>query len=179
MKHARMTPIGALVAAMVIAPVNAQTDNADPPQSPEAVEQMFNCRSVEQPLERLACFDRTVQTVFDARASRDIVIADREQVTEARRGVFGLKLPTMRLFGGGDDDEEINEITSTLAGAERMRNGLYIFELEDGARWMQTEDAAGYQRYEAGDTIIIERAALGSFKAKVNGRRAVRVRRLN
>ncbi|WP_152433877.1 hypothetical protein [Erythrobacter sp. THAF29] len=156
----------------------AQDDPAERIETPEVVGKLFECRAIEEAEARLACFDREVGAVYEARQSRELVIAEREDVEEARRGLFGLKLPKIRIFGGGDNDE-LGQISATLAGATKLANGRHIFELEDGARWIETEDARGFRKFKAGDSIVIERAALGSFKAKVDGKRAVKVRRIN
>ncbi len=169
----------AVIAGLIAPPVAAQSDPTDAIETPEVIEKLFECRAIQDPQERLACFDREVAAVSTAQESRELVIADRQQVTEARRGLFGLKLPKIRLFGGGDEDDEVNEITATLADARKLSNGRYVFELEDGARWIQTENGIGFKRFKAGDTIVIKQAALGSFKARVADKNAGRVRRLN
>lgn len=173
--------LSAACAALVFTPAPAVAQAEAEPEfdRPEAIEKLYDCRTIEQPEARLACFDREVGAVFEAQQSRELVIAEREEVDEAKKGLFGLKLPNIRLFGGGDDDDGIDEISATLAGATKLGNGRHIFELEDGARWIETEDARGYRRFKAGDTIVIEKAALGSFKASVDGKRAVKVRRIN
>lgn len=153
-------------------------DRAAKIETPEVMGKLFECRAITDPTARLACFDREVGAVQAAQESRELVIAERQQVEEARRGLFGLKLPSIRLFGGGDN-EEVSELTATLASARKMGNGRFIFELDDGARWIQTESSPGYKKYKAGDTIVISKGALGSYKAKVEGKRAIRVRRLN
>jgi hypothetical protein len=174
--------LGALAPlALFSTPAAAQADPADALDTPEIINSMFECRDIEDDAERLACFDREVGRVYEAQESKDLVIADRKQVREARRGLFGLRLPNLGgIFGGGDDDEEdeIKEITSTIKSVRRMSNGRYFFVLEDGARWMQTETPR-LANYDVGDTIVIKRASLGSFMAKVNGGRAVRVKRVN
>lgn len=162
------------------APVLAQSSPSEEVETPVIVGELFECRQIADPDDRLACFDREVDRVFDAQDSRELVIVDREQIQEARRSLFGLTLPDALLFGGADGDEEgTDEITATLANASRGPNGLFTFELEDGARWLQTDRAVGRQRYNAGDTIVIKRSTFGSFRAKVNGRAGIRVRRIN
>lgn len=170
-----------LLAIIGGAPAAAQSDAGPEVAPPEVISKMFDCREIEDAEARLACFDREVARVYEAQASRELVIADREQIKETRRGLFGLRLPKIGLFSGGDEggEDDVGQITATLSGASRLRNGRYIYTLEDGARWLEIESSAGSRRYSAGDTIVIKKAALGSFKAKVNGRRAVRVRRLN
>lgn len=179
MQRMKIAVCVAVAGVLTAQPIAAQSDPADAIDTPEVIDKLFECRTITDPDARLACFDREVADVYEAQQSRDLVIADREQVSEARRGLFGLKLPKIKLFGGGGENEEVNQITATLAEARRLGNGRFVFELEDGARWIQTEDGAGRKRFKAGDTIIIRKAALGSFKARVNDKNAGRVKRLN
>ena len=165
-------------AFVICSPAAAQSGPSTESDTPEIISKLFECREIASPDDRLACFDREVAAVVAAQESDEIVIADREQVQRTRRGLFGLQLPNLGLFGGSDD-EALNELTATLAGATKLKNGRHIFELEDGARWIETEDVSGFRKFKAGDTIVIKKAALGSFKAKVNGKRAAKVRRLN
>ena len=169
------------VVIIAAAPAVAQEPGESAEAPPEVIAKMFDCRDIGDAEQRLACFDREVARVYEAQASRELVIADREQIKETKRGLFGLKLPKIGLFSDDNDSDEdrVDEISTTLADATRLNNGRYIFTLEDGARWLETESVAGSRRYGAGDTIVIKKAALGSFRAKVNGRKAVRVRRLN
>ena len=167
--------IATLIAAH---PAQAQAGQSPEKDTPEIISKLFECRDIADPEQRLACFDREVSAVYEAQASEQLVIADRQQVEKTRRGLFGLKLPDLGIFGGRDDDA-LKEIEAVLAGATKLRNGRHIFELEDGARWIETEDVAGYRKFKAGDPIVISRGALGSFKAKVDGKRAAKVRRIN
>ncbi len=167
------------VAAIAGAPAIAQSGADGQVETPEIVSELFECREIADPQARLACFDREVARVYEAQNARELVIADREQVRETKRGLFGLKLPKLGILGGDDDADDVNELTATLVSVRKLENGRHVFTLEDGVRWLQTESVSGYQRYKVGDSIVIKKAALGSFKAKVNGKRAMRVRRLN
>lgn len=108
-----------------------------------------------------------------------VVIADREQVKEARRGLFGLSLPRIKLFGSGDNDQgaNTNQIETTIASIRQLRGGKLVLSLEDGAMWQQTEVKTMRSPRE-GQSITIKRAALGSFIAKINGGRSFKVKRI-
>ena len=115
-----------------------------------------------------------------AQSSNQVVIADREQVREARRGLFGLTLPRIKLFDGdGDEGDEISEIDGVVQSARKLRSGKWLVRLEDGAVWQQTEPPRSSQRDpKAGDSIVIKRAALGSYMAKINDGRGFKVMRV-
>ena len=138
------------------------------------------CKDVADPKVRLACYDEKVASLQTAQSSNQVVIADREQVREARRGLFGLTLPRIKLFDGdGDEGDEISEIDGVVQSARKIRSGKWLIRLEDGAVWQQTEPPRSSQRDpKAGDSIVIKRAALGSYMAKINDGRGFKVMRV-
>lgn len=166
-----------LAAALAVA---TATGAAAQDQQPlPLAQQLYDCRAVADPGERLACYDRQVAALQSAEANREIRVIDREQVREARRGLFGLSLGNFNLFGRGSDEadpaEAVDEIEALVAGIGRDPQDRLLLTLDNGQRWVQTE--TGQRRVRTGETIRIRRAALGSFMANVEGRPAFRVRR--
>lgn len=176
----RLAMVVAILGASSVA--LAQSDEVEIEGTPPVIEQLFGCRQIEDPEARLACFDREVDRVYQARESKDLVIADREQMKETRKGLFGFTLPKIGIFGGGDDDDkedEIKEISTTITSFGRMSNGRAIFTVEGGARWMQTDNIPVLSAPDAGDSVVIETAAMGSYKAKIGRKRAFRLKRVD
>ena len=169
------------VAALALAALVAQPALAkDKKQSaPPAVYQaVVDCRGIADAAQRLACFDRTVGEMAKAGEDKNLVVLDREAMRETRKGLFGFNLPKLKLFGGGnDDDQEVTEIDSTISGIRTDDDGMPLFTIADGAKWKQTEGRNVYPK--VGDPIRIRKATLGSYMANVNKRAAVRVMRLN
>lgn len=147
---------------------------------PTVYTELMACKDVADPKVRLACYDEKVASLQTAQSSNQVVIADREQVREARRGLFGLTLPRIKLFDGdGDEGDEISEIDGVVQSARKIRSGKWLIGLEDGAVWQQTEPPRSSQRDpKAGDSIVIKRAALGSYMAKINDGRGFKVMRV-
>lgn len=136
------------------------------------------CKNISDSQQRLSCYDEKVAALETAQTSKQVVIADREQVKEARRGLFGLSLPRIRLFGGGKDEgAKINQIESTITGIRQLRGGKLVFSLEDGATWQQTEIKT-IRRPKKGDLMVIKRASLGSYLARINEGRSFKVKRI-
>jgi hypothetical protein len=156
------------------APAQAQPREAPPAPFARAIQ----CRAIADPQERLACYDREVAALEEAERTSQIRVVDRQQVRRSRRTLFGLDIPDLDIFGR-DDGEEVSEVSSTLRSVTQNGMGKWIFELEDGARWLQVDSLNIVPDPRPGHTIRIRRAAMGSFLANVNGRRAVRVRRQN
>jgi hypothetical protein len=158
----------------VSAPLVAQDDPGNAP--PPVFQAVVDCRGIPDSAARLVCYDEAVGELSDAQAEKRVVIADREQIREARRGLFGLALPDLKLFSS-DGEKQITEIETTIKSARRNEAGKWLFVLEDGARWAQTDTRPIYP--DPGDPIRIRSAAMGSFMANVDGAVAIRVRRIN
>lgn len=144
-------------------------------ETPPVFQAVLDCKTVADSNDRLACFDNTVEILAKANSTRDIVIAERTTVKEAERGLFGLSLPRIKLFGG-DDDDQIKEIETKITNIRRDENEALIITIEDGARWRQIDSQP--QMAKVGDMIKIRKAALGSFFANINGRSGFKVKRV-
>lgn len=169
-------PIFAGLCLVAIAlPVQAKDKPLDGPP-PAVFQAVVDCKALTDPAARLACYDKAVGAMEAARAAKDLVVTDRATVREAKRGLFGLSLPSIKLFGGGDgdnDEDEVKEIESKISGIRMASDGFPIFTLEDGARWKQTDGRNTFPK--AGQKIRIRKASLGSYMASIDGQPGVRV----
>jgi hypothetical protein len=152
---------------------------APAPPKPAGFQKMIDCRAIAEPGARLACFDREVAAVANAEARQDLVVIDRAKVRTARKTLFGLSVPDLGIFGGGDDEEGVNRIEGELAAVGRNADGRWTFRLADGARWIQADSRELGVDPAPGQKIAIRKAAMGSFLANVNKQIAIRVRRVN
>lgn len=154
---------------------------AGPPAKAQAkaFRDVLACQATTDRDQRLACFDAAVGQLQAAETRRDVVVMDREEVRETRRSLFGLAMPSLKLFGGADEKDDIKRVDSTIARADRDPYGNWLFVLADGARWRQTDQVELGRTPRAGDKVAVMRAALGSFKLSVAGGGAVRVHREN
>lgn len=171
----RYTPALAAVilSGLVASPLQAKDQPA--PTQPAVFQAVINCKTIADPAERLACYDRSVGALSSAAEAKDVLVVDRETARKTKRGLFGLSLPRIKLFGD-NDDEEIEQIDTTIASTYAAKDGSSVFVLPDGARWKQTDGRFTYPK--AGQPIVIRRGSLGSFFARVNGQTGVRVVRL-
>jgi hypothetical protein len=168
--------MGSAILCAVIAGAAVAKDDDALSAPPPVFQAVLDCKAVADSTERLSCYDRSVAAMEIASNSKDLVIADRSTMREAKRGLFGLSLPKIKLFGG-DDSEEVTEIESTVASYRAARDGFIILELADGARWKQTE---GRQQYpKVGDKVRVRKGALGSFFASIDDDPGVKVIRLS
>ncbi|MFM5908019.1 MAG: hypothetical protein ACKOPO_10625 [Novosphingobium sp.] len=142
---------------------------------PPAYQAVLDCRTRSDSAARLACFDKAIGAMAAASEKKDLVVIDRATIRETKRGLFGISLPKIKIFGG-NDDEEVNQIESTLTAAYSSNDGMSIFVLANGSRWKQTDGRYTYPK--VGQKIVVKRTALGSFMANINGQPGVRVIRL-
>ena len=169
---------GLAIAAVALAgPASSKTQPLANAPPPKIFQDVVQCRAITDAGQRLACFDRSVGALAAAQQSKDLYVADKEAMREARRGLFGFSLPKMKIFADDDMEKDVDSIESTITAAVPGQQG-YIFTLADGARWKQT-DGAYMDKPKAGSKIRIKRAAMGSFFGTIGSNPGVRVERLN
>ena len=164
------------------APVAAQEQS-----TPDALGQVYACRSIADEAQRLACYDGAVGRLQEAQNSGNIVAVDRGQAQEMDREAFGFSLPSLsRIFGGGGRDsasstaprfEPVDEIQMEIASVTRRRNMPSVFRMTNGQIWVQIDDENARNAREGGN-VTVRRASLGSYLMSVDaGGPAIRVRR--
>ena len=160
----------------------AQRGRETPPARPQSFEAVVRCRAIADPAARLACFDAAVAALQSAQERRDVVIVDRQQVREGRRRLFGLALPRIPIFGGGDDDDHdedaVRTLESTVTAATTVGYGQYQVTLADGSVWVQVDNNTLATGPRSGHRIVINRGMLGSYMMRVNNQPGIRVRRV-
>jgi hypothetical protein len=178
MARFKLAIIGLALAGLVCTvPASSRTQPLAAAPAPKIFQDVVQCRSIADNAQRLACFDRSVGALASAQASRDLYVADKDAMREARRGLFGFNLPKLRIFGDDDMEKDVDSIESTITAAVPSQKG-YTFTLKDGARWAQT-DGAYMDKPKPGATIKIKRAMLGSFFGSINGKPGFRIERLS
>jgi len=168
-----------MAAAFIATPVMAEKKDKLQEARPPLFEALVNCRSIAEAAERLACYDTKVAAMDEAEKNDELVLADKETMMDARRGLFGFSLPKLRLFGDGEEDEGQDEIVAIIGSAYQTGSAKWTIVLEDGARWAQIDDTVIGKNPVKGMEIKIRKAAMGSFFANVAGQRAMRMKRVN
>lgn len=164
-----------IAAGVILSSAPAAAREGEATAQPAVLKAVLDCRTIADPAVRLACFDRSSAALDTAAAAKEVLVVDRDTARKTKRGLFGLALPKLKLFGD-NDDEEVEQIESTIASTYSGRDGSTVFVLEDGARWKQTDGRETYPK--AGQPIVVRKGALGSFFARVNNQPGVRVVRV-
>ena len=162
------------MAALAAGPAKQRAASTPPP----TVAHVFACRSIGDPVARLACFDREVATFDQAQASGEIVTMDRQDVRATRRSLFGLALPNLGLFGDNSVDANSGVLETTIISTRQGPDGKWSFVLAEGGRWVQLDNREFIDYPASGMPIIIRRAAMGSFLANIKKQTAIRIERV-
>ncbi|MGN6596423.1 hypothetical protein [Sphingopyxis terrae] len=169
--------IVALLAAFAcIAAGSVAAKDKTPAPRPVQIDKLYSCREVADSTERLACYDREVAALSVADQAREITFTDKETVKKTRRGLFGFTLPDFGIFGG-DDEDKVESVETTVVSASDAGGGRYRIEMADGSVWVQTDNKIMPLRPRPGQKILIKSAALGTYFLSVEGRPSVRARR--
>lgn len=158
--------------------------DAAPKAPPRALSKLIDCRLITDSTSRLACYDEQVAAIESATQKDEVVVMDKEDVRQTRRSLFGFSIPKLPFLGGGDGqkdaEKEVNQITQiddTIKNLRAMPYGIWVLTLDDGSQW-QTADPMPYGTPKPGLKVVINRAALNSYKISVNNWPAVKVKRV-
>ena len=172
-----------LAIPLSIASVSVQAAPQRQQPRPEIFTDLLQCRAMTDDAQRLACFDRQVGAMEAASQRDEVVILDKSELSKTRKTLFGFSFPKLPFLGGADkegevpSEEGVSHIEAKIASARSLGYGKWQIGLEDGAQWMTTE-AITAGNPKTGQKIEIRRAAMGSFMGKIDGGRAVRMKRV-
>lgn len=160
----------------VVVALPAAAKDKEKPAVPAPIQELYACRDMADASARLACFDREVGELAAADQAREITFTDRATAREARRGLFGFSFPRLGGIFGGDEDE-VQEIETTVRSATIDRSGKYTILMEDGAVWQQIDNTRLNRDPQAGQKVRIKVASMGSYFATIGNGRSIRVKR--
>ncbi|MGL3819968.1 hypothetical protein [Sphingopyxis sp. R3-92] len=155
----------------------ASAEDKAPPPRPAQIQQLYDCRDIADAAARLACFDREVGELQTADTQREISFADKETIKKTRRGLFGFDLPDLGLFGGGDEEEAVKSVETSVASASGTSDGGYRIAMADGSVWVQIDNKRMPLAPRPGQKIEIKSASFGTYFLSLEGRPSIRVRR--
>jgi len=161
--------ISAAVAFAVAASGSADAKGREDPSSYQA---LMNCRTITNSAERLACYDAKAAALDGAEKAGDVVIADREQLRETSKGLFGFGALKLPIIGTRSNLETPDQIEAKIAGARSLGYGKWEIALDNNMRWRTTEPVPSDPRI--GDPVVIRAGAFTSFFIRVRGARGVR-----
>lgn len=155
-------------------------DNDDLASSP-LVDKLATCTAITDDAARLACFDREVGAFVGAANEGEVKVVEKEEITKARRKLFGYSVPDAGIFkADSKEEEEANRrLTSTITRVRQIGSKEYYIWIEEGdAQWRMKSSSIRFRAPEVGDTVEFQPATMGTYWIKVNGRKGVRGNRV-
>ena len=125
--------------------------------------QAQDCRSIADPTQRLACYDRQ-------QGAPATTAADPAQPGPNRTGLREPKPPKV-----AEATKTKSGFSSTIVGITPTSFGLFELSLADGSVWSTTTSSG--RRPAVGDAITYRRSMLGAHYFDIKGQRPVSVRR--
>jgi hypothetical protein len=172
--------LGGAAMAITAAPGSAQVNETI------VLNIMRECAKIDDPTARLACYDNNIRA---AGANPHSVPG---QMNRPNGGGAVLQGNTVTGFGADDVRQRSperfspggvsggpGEISAKVAAVAEREPGVYLITLQGGAQWLFTESGgSNYRPPRKGDSVEIQRGALGSYLIVVNHQNAVRVTRI-
>lgn len=150
------------------------------------LDKVYACTGITKAEERLACFDGAVAGFKQAQAKGDVRVVTKEQTAQADKQAFGLReadaVEAARASAGAlpapAAPTTLDTVQVKLTSAAKRADGRYRFTMEDGQVWEQvdSDSVSGLKKLPL--PAEIKTAYLGSFLMKIDGGRAIRVRRV-
>lgn len=170
MRHAPTFAAAFAMSALLpgAAAAQQQADTA----SHDVLGQLKVCRAMADPAARLACYDKEVGTVLDATDQGTLQVVDQQEVENARRRLFGLNVPKLKILG--NDREEMVSLVTTVTSARQINAKTWTFVTEEGSVWRINNAPARFTGPKPGHSVEFKRAAMGTFFIRVNGQMGVK-----
>ncbi len=156
-----------LLALLYAAPIHAQQDSKTP-----TLRALKGCMAERDTTRRLACYDDKVGALAKAEEAGDVIVTDRERMQQSQQAALGLRKSRKPDSAGAGPIR----ITAKIQSVREISYGKWLFVLENGMRWRQTDDERIFP--QAGQTVTVQPASLGGYSMKL-GTHLIRVARVS
>ena len=156
-------------------------------------EALTKCRQIEDIAERVACYDKVVDSHLPKDSSDGLQTTrptESKPITKPTESAHTNAVPDAQsLFGTTDAEakrivettlsiEQISQIEAIVTDVQKSAAKKLTVILDNGQIWRQLDSQP--LRLKSGETVIIRKASLGSFfMEKKSGSRSIRVKRVN
>jgi hypothetical protein len=175
----RATILAATAGSLIVVsgPVAAQIDQRT------AATIMVECSKINDPAARLACYDNNIRNIDPGAPLPPPTVppgaGGRPAAPQAGPQGFGFESVKRREERFTPVAPSERQVTATVSAAAQREPGIYLVTLSDGAQWLFTDGVEfSYRPPRRGQTIEIERGAMGGYLMRIDGQEPVPVRRL-
>ncbi|TKB46285.1 hypothetical protein [Thalassotalea mangrovi] len=147
---------------------------------------LWGCSEISDDSKRLACFDaylkqksqqpsvpaKSTEPEVDNVANDAVVPVSPQPTRQQVEQQFGLEHKKT------EAEQEVSEISSTLAKVQERAHNAWSFTLDNGQQWQTVESTS--TRFKKGQEVIIKRGMFNSFSLKkADSNRTVKVKRID
>jgi hypothetical protein len=154
-------------AAAVMTPGLVAAQSGEAPASSSGVNAVIACQSVRGDKAQLACFRQAAKLLAQEPAPAQTAEAPPPRP-------FGAPPPRVRRDRQADDRSAVLVVRSI----GDLGDGRAILNLADGSSWIETEAEPITSAVKPGDSVRLEKGALGGYLLDLPHRSAIRIRRL-
>jgi len=172
-----------LVSGCLVA--NAQTSGAPP----SVIANVFECRTIDDTVKRLACYDTAVGRFEAAQKSGEVIAVTKKEVETIKRESFGFNIPSLPKFGklfnkskkaGAESGENAKQalsqdniytnVTLQIAKTRKFGYKKTMFYFKNGQIWKQTDNKTiKISKKKPPQTAVIKKGSFGTFRLRING----------
>ncbi|KWV90361.1 hypothetical protein [Erythrobacter sp. YT30] len=181
MKRSLQFGLAASLAALGYSSAIAQDRSDEGIGTSPLIGKLETCTAIENDAERLACFDREVGTLVGASNKGDVKVVDSEQISEARKKLYGYSLPDAGIFEAATEEEreENKRLVSTITRVRKVGSKEWHFWIEEGnAKWRIKNNSIRARAPEVGQSVEFKPATMGTYWIRIDGRKGVRGNRI-
>ena len=165
-RYAALAAVGGTFVSAVLGPC-AYADDV-------FTETVKSCAALRRDSERLACYDTRVAPLTTAPATATPPPAPSPEE------MFGMDAsiaaPAPQPQEAPAQGADLTSISGRIVGLGARARGEPVIELDNGQAWQQID--GGELLLHVGDSVIISRAAMGSFRITTAAKRTARVKRI-
>lgn len=172
----------ALAAGASVAAQESEKKKREPLlETSPVIGKLESCTAITDDTERLACFDREVGALVGATNDGELRVVETEEITEARKKLFGYSIPDVGIFEAATEEEkkESKRLVSKVTKVRQVSSSEWHFWIEEGnAKWRIKSTSIRFRAPKVGDEVEFKPATMGTYWIRVNGRKGVRGNRI-
>ncbi len=145
----------------------------------EFIDELMVCRDLPSDEARLICYDAAMDRDKQRDGLRPAPSSTPQATTEISQEEFFGKSgdEVQRTVEKASGTERIEKLEARVTRLQWSSSGKFVVKLDNGQVWRQID--TGDLRLSEGDTVVIRKAALGSFMMQKSGsKRSNRVKRV-
>lgn len=134
------------------------------PSQPAVFQAVIACKTIIDPAERLACYDRSVEELAASAKARTLVVSDVATVKAQDAKSFGLAEQKSA------EDSKVTQSAKISAVNFNPGSGEAVVTLDNGQVWKTSSNGTLAERLRAGQNVTITQGGMFGYRLRIYGR---------